>query len=294
MRYLVSLTLAGIVTSCGPQTQATSTRTQLKVDDSEFSYHGGSVLHNAGLTAIFWGPSWTSASRGEVGTFLQGFPGSDYADIASQYADDDGPASIGVDLLEQQIDTSNSVSFSDTDTDVLKLGKYVCKINNSEIESNHIYIVLTDMPPSLESNGKPSACGWHSYFSCGTGTRSTIIYVPKLDRTGYCSVGDTTSKHNNTIASMVNVAAHEIMETITDPFIDAWYSVEQKDSATCSQNESCEIADKCSWNFPKDDKGNDRLTKLANGTLWKLQNQWSKEAFHTKGNGCVSSSGSID
>lgn len=59
---------------------------------------------------------------------------------------------------------------------------------------------------------------------------------------GSCSAisTDATAPNNNAgVDAMINVAAHELTEALTDPFGSTWW-----DLATGNEN-----ADKCAWNF---------------------------------------------
>lgn len=51
--------------------------------------------------------------------------------------------------------------------------------------------------------------------------------------------------------------AHEVMEMLTDPLLNAWYD-----------RNGAEIADKCNYNYQA-------CVELSNGSTWQIQSQWS-------------------
>jgi len=106
---------------------------------------------------------------------------------------------------------------------------------------NDIYIVLASSDVSEENAaGQYSGtdfCGWHS----PTGDGSKVVFG-SVDLTKDCNVfypdsGAYPPNGDYVADMMVNIMAHELSESITDPNLNAWSSV------------NGEIGDLCAWQF---------------------------------------------
>ena len=84
-------------------------------------------------------------------------------------------------------------------------------------------------------------------------------------------------KHCQGLAALANVSGHELSEALTDPHGDAWYD--------SSGNEN---SDKCAWTF------SGRLITFTNGSQWKIQGNWSNNAYTFGGSYLGAGSGCID
>ena len=99
----------------------------------------------------------------------------------------------------------------------------------------------------------------------------------KLDGDPGCDPADTQTGHPQGLAALANVSAHELSETRTDPGFNGafggWYDAS-----------GAENGDKCAWTF------NIPYVSFQNGTIWKLQGEWSNAAYNA-GTGYPNSSG---
>ena len=105
-----------------------------------------------------------------------------------------------------------------------------------------VYIYIGANTTQLTSGFGTSYCGWHAY---GNATTSTLINVPYIAIQNFNSNYNTTcsaqlNSPNGNIAldAMSSVLVHEVDETLTDPFFNAWFDTNGQESA-----------DKCAWNF---------------------------------------------
>jgi hypothetical protein len=97
--------------------------------------------------------------------------------------------------------------------------------------------------------------------------------MPNIDAEPGCDPADTYGTgHSQGLAAVANVTAHELAETITDPRNGGWYD-----------SSGAENGDKCAWSFASP-------VTLKNGSTWKLQMEWSNNAF-TAGTGYANRSG---
>jgi len=63
------------------------------------------------------------------------------------------------------------------------------------------------------------------------------------------------------LAALVNVTAHEVQETISDPLLNAWFDAS-----------NAENGDKCAWSYG-------HSSVLFGTSKFKVQSQWSNAAY---------------
>lgn len=108
---------------------------------------------------------------------------------------------------------------------------------STSIDQNALYFIFTS--PSINVSGfLTSFCGYHGY-DIPTGLTYSFVGDPSGPSIASCS-GKTLASPNSNVAadSMSSVIAHELVEAVSDPQLNAWYD--------SSGNEN---ADKCAWNF---------------------------------------------
>jgi len=225
----------------------------------DMTYHGGPIMPTAVTQPIFWGTSWGSYTGDKItgmDTWYAGFGDSNYAKTSDEYTGSNGQVTPATSALYHILDTSASTSGSNTSAILAE----VCKVvTNPDPSGNGYYAVYADTP-----RGNVSYCAYHSYGTCG-GTRVQFAYFFKLDGDAGCDPQDTSGQHSQGLAAIANVSGHELSEARTDPANPAaWYD------ASGSEN-----GDKCAWTF------NVPLVTFSNGTQWKIQGEWSNNAYNT-------------
>ena len=270
--------IAGVVYSRGRQPQA-SARAGASCAEPKcpLTYNGGPVQHSPHVYLLLWGPAW-STNTGEKASaaFLKKFyaglgvqPKDTWSTITSQYADGTGAPGF-----------SGSVfmgAWQDTSTPPHGVGQTGLA---SEADAFTSYLGITDLtdaqvivatqsgtcPAGFYApgcyNGSGYYCAWHS------ASNEPFTNLPyELNSDSGCGKNWISSAND---AWSVN-AGHEYAETVTDPWLDAWW--DQSDPY------GGEIGDKCSWALPKG-----KVT-LSTGTFG-MQSLWSNAA-----DACVMSSG---
>jgi hypothetical protein len=232
------------------------------------TYHGGKILPAAVTQSIFWGTSWASYTGDKMSGIDQwylGFNGSHYAANSDEYAGSNGQVTSDTIYDGNVIDTGPSTGGSSTSAILAE----VCKmIPHSDPNGNGYYAVYTDT-----RRGHANYCAYHSYGMCG-GRPVQFAFFFDLDGDPGCDPQDTSGLHSQGLAALANVSGHELSEARTDPASPgAWYD---------SKGE--ENGDKCAWTF------NVPLVPFSNGTRWKIQGEWSNNAY-TSGTGYPNNSG---
>jgi hypothetical protein len=129
-----------------------------------------------------------------------------------------------------------------------------------------VYFLFTSSDVRESSGFLTLYCGWHD-FGTIQGTATKYSFVGDPSRSLSSCAGQTNASPNANVAgdAMVNIAAHELEEAVTDPLLNAWY-----DSA------GNENADKCAWTFgtsyttPNGSKANMNL----GGKDYYIQQNW--------------------
>ncbi len=243
-------------------TQARATRTP------NMTYHGGKIMPYANTEAIFWGTSWANYSGDKItgmDAWYTGFNSSNYAGTSDEYTGSNGKVTSLTSHAGHVVDTSASMGGGSTSA---ILGE-VCKmIKSPDTSGNGYYAVYSDTP-----RGSANYCAYHSAGSCG-GVHVQFAYFFKLDGDSGCDPQDTSGQHSQGLAAIANVSGHELSEARSDPSSPgAWYDASGEENG-----------DKCAWTF------NVPLVTFSNGTQWKIQGEWSNQAY-TSGSGYPNSSG---
>jgi hypothetical protein len=226
-------------------------------------YHGGQVQRSQKVFTIFWNPGapFPAGYQAAINQFVHDLDGSSYYAIASQYSDGTGLIGGKVTFGGTWLDTTNpfpetALSYSDLAAEVDRAKA----ANGWTSDANSYFQVYT---PSGIVSSRGGICGLH-YFS------NPAIGQILFPDTG-CFPG-APYPHDAVTDAAINTSAHEIMETATDPFGDAWYHIDV----------SGEISDLCNFGFGA--RGADGSNVTLGGHPYLLQLQYSNAT-----SSCVSS-----
>jgi hypothetical protein len=227
-------------------------------------WHGGNIMDSTTVTTIFWGPSWADASfAGDKMTGLDGFyrgvGGSGYAGTNTEYNDSNSYVGTSVNFVTSYMDLSATPrNVGSRTSTILTEVCGVLQASGQTPVANGYYPVYVDAP-----RGHAGYCAWHSAGSCG-GVNVQFAFFFNLDGDAGCDPQDGSRLHSQGLAALANVSGHEWSEMMTDPRLDAWYD-----------SSGAENSDKCAWVF-----GTPLLT-FSNHTQWKIQGNWSNDAYNT-------------
>jgi hypothetical protein len=210
--------------------------------------HGGPVLLHANVVEIFWGPTgdFDPQLRPAMEQLLGGMNGSAYLAVAQQYM-----------RVATTISSSLGTSLTDTSAPPKKglqpndLGNEVAKLVANP-EGGTIYFVFTSNLPHI------NYCAYHS-TATADGVLVQVAYVP-LQPAGCSPLGSVNlhaNSYDESVQASADSAAHEFMEAVTDPHLDAWYD-----------RNGAEIADKCEYDYQG-------VVHLSNHSDWQIQSEWS-------------------
>jgi hypothetical protein len=230
-------------------------------------WHNGAIITSSVVQAIYWGTNWSNSSFvGDkitgLDTWYTGFSNSNYAKTSDEYTGTNGQVGPSNTNGGHFVDTNPASGGGSTSAILAE----VCKVIPSPV-SNGYYPVYVDLP-----RGNAGYCAYHSFGSCGS-TPVQFAFFWNLDGDPGCDPQSTVSGHSQGLAALANVSGHELSEERTDPRNGGWYD-----------SRGQENGDKCAWTF------NVPSVTFSNGSQWKIQGEWSNNAFNT-GTGYPNSSG---
>ena len=278
------------------------------------TYHGGPVVHGLTTYAVYWDPAGSIAPTAEslVNNFLAGTAHDSGAtgnvfSVASQYGDAGGGAQYQQTFGGSYID-SDPYPTTDRCSETTASAT-ICLTNSQEVSEltafvgahklptglGAVYVVMTPDTVVTCTDGTDecsnnSYCSLHSFAPDGS---STLLYIEipftLLDSPGDAKScqddGNTQVQAPNPTAGLTDVAlkslSHELLETITDPMLNAWYDADG--------NEVADLCNGLTWNadsFLPTDGGSATAGTLWNQTIdgghYYLQGAWSNAL-----NGCA-------
>jgi len=252
-------------TTPAPTKSPTPAPTSGPLGPAALTYKGGPVMPYATVKALFWGTSWansafTSDKMTAVDDFFGGLTNSNYLKTGREFTDSTGTATgTTVNYQGHVVDTSAAANLvGDGTAQYHALLDAICKNITPDPSSWGYYPVFVDVKRTTQQY-----CAWHTYGTC-KGVNIQFGFHWNLDGDSGCNPNDVNNLHSQGATAIINVAAHEILETMTDPHLDAW-----------TDAGGYENADKCSWKFPYS------YITLTNGARFKVQAEWSNEAYRT-------------
>ena len=241
-------------------------------------YNGGPVEASGSKNyLIFWEPTGSTVASNYNATLTQFFGdvgGSSLYGIASQYYQTTGST-------QQNIANSSSVGGTWTDTTAYSSGT----LQDSDIQA--------EVNKAISANGWPTGVG-NEYFvflaqgenECMSGSCSfstycayhgdytlsggTVLYSAMpyagTDLAG-CGIQSGSGTPNGAATDAeISVASHELMETVTDPLLSAWFDAS-----------GSEIGDKCAYTYGSTAANGSDLT--INGHPYIVQEEFSNSAL---------------
>jgi len=288
-------------------------------------YHGGNagpgaigVIQKPKMYLIYWGTQWqqgftTADTDGKlysskqlityINTMAQGFGGSAYAGVQTQYCNGVSAGSTscvgGTGYVTNPKNQFGGawVDPSPVPDNIVTLGlaenlvddplaqEAVKATGHFGYDPNGVYLIMT--PPGTSGAGEQAVyCGYHSQTTTidGLGNQERLQYafipwqntdVPAVGQEcGLHAVNATSDSFGNGVFdSWSIVIGHEYSEAVTDP--DNFFGVQDG----WNDDQTSENGDKCAWMSLQN-------VKLGSHQF-AMQPEWSNEAFDASGNGCA-------
>jgi hypothetical protein len=212
---------------------------------ANLTYHtNGTVIRNANVVLIFWGPSFTGADA-SYASQLQSFRNQfgttgEYNTVTQYYGADpvSGYGNIATGSLIGQADMFDTTTPPTNVTDAIVQSEVKKYVTANGVDYNAIYEVFLPSS-SYSSDGSTSTscggphlayCAYHSHYVDAAGKNVKYSIEPWPGCSG-CSVSGFTTAQNQE-----HFVCHETREAVTDALGNAWFD-----------RTGYEADDKCAW-----------------------------------------------
>lgn len=209
-------------------------------------YHtGGTVIRNANVVLIFWGPSFAAGGANNAyATEIQAFRNQfgttgEYNTVTQYYGEDpvSGYGNIATGSLVNQADWFDTSNPPTNVTDAVVQSEVKAYIAGHGVDYNAIYEVFTPSS-SYSSDGTSTSCGgpnlsycaYHSHYTDASGKNVKYSIEPWPGCSGCSATGFTLTQNQE------HFVCHETREAVTDALGNAWFD-----------RTGYEADDKCAW-----------------------------------------------
>lgn len=232
---------------------------------SPITYHGGSVMLGTVNVYLVWYGNWSGwLAPSLLPGFVQSLNGSPYYAINTTYYDSAGRhVSNSINLAGQTTDAySHGTSLNQT-----TIGQIVASnvsAGKLPVDPNGVYFVLTSNDVA-EGSFCSGYCGYHSYvYASGQWLKFAFVGNPARCPSS-CEAQNPSPNGSASADAMASILAHELEETMSDPYVHAWTDASGEENA-----------DKCAWTWGA-------TYRAANGSVanmnlggrdWLIQQNW--------------------
>jgi hypothetical protein len=207
---------------------------------SDLSYQGGPVMVSNNNVYYIWYGTWDPASKNVLNNLAQSIGGSPYFNINTTYYNGSGTHVKNVVSLAGSTTNSGTLGTQLSDANIQSIVATAITSGALQADANGVYMVLTDRNTTATSGFCTQYCGWHTHATiANTDIKYAFIGNPETQCPAGCGVNNPTLNGTPGADAMASVLAHELEEAVTDPDLNAWYSLQS----------GMENADKCAWNF---------------------------------------------
>ena len=207
-------------------------------------YHGGPVMV-APTTNVYviwygdWGATTGPQKQTIITDFLRTVGGSPYYNINTTYYNGaNAKVKNSVTYVKATLDPGSQGTTNLSDGDITTIVSSAITNKSLPADADGVYFVLTSGDVT-KTGFLTQYCGWHTHATIlGTDIKYSFVGDPTAQLAS-CATQTLSSPNGNPAAdAMVSVIAHELVEAVTDPDLNAWYD-----------SRGYENADKCAWTF---------------------------------------------
>jgi hypothetical protein len=208
-------------------------------------YHtGGTVIRNAKVVLIFWGPTFAAGARdaayaSELTSFVAQFGTTGEYNTVTQYYGEDPVSGYG-NVAQSSLGATSWVDTSTPPasvTDAVVQSEVKKYLSTHATDYNTIYEVFTPRE-SYSQDGTSTSCGgpslgycaYHSHYTDGAGKNVKYSIEPWPGCSGCSATGFTLTQNQE------HFVCHETREAVTDALGNAWFD-----------RRGNEADDKCAW-----------------------------------------------
>ncbi len=226
-------------------------RSVAKLASGNMSYNGGVVQNGPTVYLLFWGSWWSSTCASQQGNgggdegYLYNYfhalsgPDDGWSPVMSQYTDQFGdvptfPRAIWGGWAVDCNDPPQSATQGQLASEAAGYAQFLAS-GGTTIDGNTQIIVVSPSGTNPGGGFGSQYCAWHSWTAYSGGSDFSYTNLPYLpDQGSNCGANSV----QNGFDGWSIVGGHEYAESVTDPFLNAWYD---------SSGTEGEIGDKCAW-----------------------------------------------
>ncbi|OZJ04928.1 hypothetical protein BZG36_02656 [Bifiguratus adelaidae] len=231
------------------------------------SYHGGPIMSGTVNTYIIYYGSWSTNQKSIINAFTTGIGATTWFNIEKTYHDNSGHTCSGPVNLGGTVVDNYSQGKSLSDNSLPSIVSHAIA-NGLPTDPNGVYMLVTSGDVSETSGFCTQYCGFHT---SGTINGANLTYAFSGDATSCTSAciapENQSSSPNGDIGvdGLISVYAHELVETISDPYGNAWYDVQGQENA-----------DKCAWTFGTESTASNgsKYNIAFGGRQYLIQRNW--------------------
>ncbi|CAF3625071.1 unnamed protein product [Rotaria sp. Silwood1] len=249
-----------------------------RTDTNPIQYQTGArVLTGPTKIHIVYYGNWTTAQMNIVNTFIATIGNTAWFNIEKSYY-------YQATSISSKVYTTGPLTLGSITTDHYSYGTQLSDSSIPNIIYNHIrsgqlqndphgiYLLLSaaDVKEGYTSTSSfcTTYCGYHSAFSIGSTTYIYGFIGNPQNCMSTCSVWNRVVSPNGDtgVDAMLSPIAHEIVEAMSDPLLNAWLD-----------SKGDENADKCAWTYGTTYRlGNGAYYNItANGKYYLIQQNWN-------------------
>ncbi len=208
---------------------------------ANLTYQGGPVMvAPTKIYYIWYGSQWDAASKNTLTNLGNSIGGSPYFNINTTYYNGSGTHVVNSVSLAGSIINTGTLGTQLSDANIQSIVSTAITSGALPSDTNAIYFVLTDKTVTATSGFCTQYCGWHDHASIGgKDIKYSFVGNPETQCPAGCGVNNPTLNGTPGADAMASILAHELEEAVTDPDLNAWYSL----------SNGMENGDKCAWNF---------------------------------------------
>jgi hypothetical protein len=264
------LLLATFSTPCSAQTNMTpvsghaavmsmhgaSQNAAVATNPNNIPYNGGKVSPHPLVYAFWWGKptDFPLDTHDGINHFFRVLNGTAYMDLPNQYLfGKEAFVRFGGNIYDYSAPPTQDPPTSEVVGEICS----VLQTNGMKPDPAAFYAVYVSNFPN-----ENYYCAFHDLYPCADGTMVHVMYIPNSNDQPLCWVQPpelSCNTKSNGLQAAANSTAHELMEMITDPNLDAWVNI------PAGYNE---IGDPCNFTYK-------RCVYLNDGSKWQLQEEWS-------------------
>jgi len=202
------------------------------------NYYGGPVMLGTPNIYYIWYGTWVNTAQTILRDLASTLNSSPWENINTTYFDGTGAHVTGSVTFKGETTDNYSQGTALSDAQIQTIVSNALTLGGLPTDTNGIYFVLTSADVNETSGFCTQYCGWHTHGTIA-GNDIKYAFVGNAARCPAACTNGTAPPNGDVGADgMASIIAHEQVEAVSDPDLNAWYDQRGQENA-----------DKCAWTF---------------------------------------------